>query len=97
MTRPRLKHLALLTIAGTVAAGCGSEQISLDSADRGNDRIRDGAVIFADKCGGCHTLGETGTQGSAINVRNRTRRRRTPRRRRAVGRGGRPSLHMMPA
>ena len=73
MTRPRLKHLAILAVAGSVLSACGSEQINLDSADQGNDRIREGAVIFADRCGGCHTLAEVGTQGSAVNVRNRER------------------------
>ena len=73
MTRPRLKHLAFLTPAAVLLVGCGSEQIELDSADRSNDRIRDGAVIFADKCSGCHTLQKAGTQGSAVEVRNRER------------------------
>jgi mono/diheme cytochrome c family protein len=73
MTRPRLKHLAILATAGAVFSACGTQQINLDQADQGNDRIRDGAVIFADKCGGCHTLAEVGTQGSAIDVRNRER------------------------
>ena len=73
MTRPRLKHLAILAAATGLLTACGSQQIDLDSADQGNDRIRDGAVLFADKCGGCHTLAEVGTDGSAINVRNRER------------------------
>ena len=71
--RPRLKHLAILATSGIVLAACGAQQIKLDAADRGNDTIRDGAVIFADKCGGCHTLDSVGTQGSAVNVRNRER------------------------
>ena len=73
MTRPRLKHLTLLASAAALTTACGSERINLDKADRGNDRISDGAVIFADRCGGCHTLDEVGTEGSAISVRNRER------------------------
>jgi mono/diheme cytochrome c family protein len=73
MTRPRLKHLALFTSAAAVLVACGTESIRLDSADRGNDRIRDGAELFADKCGGCHTLEAAGTDGSAVKVRNRER------------------------
>jgi mono/diheme cytochrome c family protein len=73
MTRPRLKHLALLATVGAVSAGCGAQEIDLDSGDQGNDRIREGAALFADRCGGCHTLDEAGTTGSAINVRNRER------------------------
>jgi mono/diheme cytochrome c family protein len=73
MTRPRLKHLAILTLAAASVVACGSEEIKLDSADSQNERIRDGAVLFADKCSGCHTLEQAGTQGSAVEVRNRER------------------------
>ncbi len=73
MTRPRLKHLAILATAGAVFSACGTQQINLDQADQGNDRIRDGAVIFVDKCSGCHSLESAGTQGSAVDVRNRER------------------------
>ena len=38
-----------------------------------SDRIRDGALIFNDRCSGCHTLETAGTQGSAVNVRDRER------------------------
>jgi mono/diheme cytochrome c family protein len=73
MTRPRLKHLALFGTSALVLVACGTQQIKLDSADRGNDRIVDGATIFSDKCSGCHTLEAAGTQGSAVKVRNRER------------------------
>ena len=73
MTRPRLKQLLVLTPAACVLAACGTQQINLDKADRDNARISEGARIFADRCGGCHTLEEVGTHGSAIDVRNRER------------------------
>ncbi len=73
MTRPRLKQLLLLAPAASLLAACGTQQINLDRADRGNARISEGARIFADRCGGCHTLDEVGTHGSAIDVRNRER------------------------
>ena len=73
MTRPRLKQLLVLAPAACVLAACGTQDISLDKADRNNARISEGAQIFADRCGGCHTLEEVGTQGSATDVRNRER------------------------
>ncbi len=54
----------LITAAVAAAIGlsaCGSEGISVpkdSSADRG-------AVLFAQRCSGCHTLSAAGTQGSA--------------------------------
>jgi mono/diheme cytochrome c family protein len=74
MTRPRLKQLLVLVPAAALLTACGgSQRIELDRADRADARISEGAVLFAEKCGGCHTLEETGTHGSAIDVRNRER------------------------
>ena len=73
MTRPRLKNLAFIATAAAVTLACGSQQIELRAEDEGNDRMRDGAVLFADKCSGCHTLDVAGAQGSATDVRNRER------------------------
>jgi hypothetical protein len=57
---------SLAATAGGVAA-CGSEGISghLDGQQR------QAAVLFDQRCSGCHTLGVAGTQGSATNVRTR--------------------------
>ena len=71
MTRRRLIPLLLPALAAALLAGCGKESIELDRAE--SDRIADGARIFNDKCSGCHTLGSAGTQGSAVNVRDRER------------------------
>ena len=71
MTRRRLKLLVLPVLAASVFAACGEESIELDAGE--NQRIRDGALIFNDKCSGCHTLESAGTQGSAVNVRDRER------------------------
>ena len=71
MTRRRFKLLVLPVLAATLVAGCGQESIELDAGE--SQRIRDGARIFYDKCSGCHTLGSAGTQGSAVNVRDRER------------------------
>jgi mono/diheme cytochrome c family protein len=63
--------LLVPALAAAVLAGCGKESIELDGGE--SDRIRDGALIFNDKCAGCHTLESAGTQGSAVNVRDRER------------------------
>ncbi len=59
MRRPLLL-LALPAVAAALAA-CGSDEIKVakTSADY------NGAEIFHDRCGGCHTLDVDGTQGSA--------------------------------
>jgi mono/diheme cytochrome c family protein len=64
MRRP-LALLALPALAAVVA--CGSQGIQL-SEDDPNYR---GAVLFAERCGGCHTLEAAGTQGSAIEANKR--------------------------
>jgi mono/diheme cytochrome c family protein len=71
MTRRRLKLLVLPALAASLLAGCGKESIELDANE--GQRVRDGALIFNDKCSGCHTLESAGTQGSAVNVRDRER------------------------
>ena len=48
-------------------AACGEEGISVPKSSPDYD----GAVIFDERCSGCHTLGVAGTQGSATNVRTR--------------------------
>ena len=57
---------SLAATAGGVAA-CGSEGISSSL----NDEQHAAAVLFDQRCSGCHTLSVAGTQGSATNVRTR--------------------------
>jgi cytochrome c551 len=54
-------------LAAALALGaCGSEEVSVPQRDPGHA----GAVLFSERCGGCHTLSPAGTQGSdARNVR----------------------------
>jgi len=56
-------RLALTAIVAAAAAvsGCGSEEISVSE----DDPAYRGAQLFAERCGGCHTLEAAGTQGSA--------------------------------
>lgn len=62
---PASVRRALLTTSavGTalIVAACGSEQISVSK----EGSTHDGAVLFAQRCGGCHTLSPAATQGSA--------------------------------
>ena len=74
MARLTPKHaarLALALLAGTAFSACGKQVVELDA--NANQRVRDGAIIFNDKCAGCHTLESAGAQGSAVKVRDRER------------------------
>jgi mono/diheme cytochrome c family protein len=53
--------------AALLAVGCGSEGISVPD----DDPTHTGAVLFAERCSGCHTLEPAGTQGSGnLGLRN---------------------------
>lgn len=52
-----------------VVAACGSSGVQVAQ----DDPNRRGAVIFAQRCGGCHTLAAAGTQGSTFNIADRER------------------------
>ena len=54
-----LRALAAALIAGAIFTGCQTEEIEVDSAS--DER---GAELFAERCGGCHTLESAGVQGS---------------------------------
>jgi mono/diheme cytochrome c family protein len=63
--------LVLIAVAAAATAiGCGSQGVELSSSDPDHE----GAVIFAERCSGCHTLSVAGTQGSA----NRSQRTQGP-------------------
>ncbi len=65
MRRP-IKLLLLLCAAlgvTIVTAACGTQHINVDKADYM------GALIFSQRCAGCHTLSYAGTHGSASNIR----------------------------
>jgi mono/diheme cytochrome c family protein len=63
--------LVLIAVAAAaIATGCGSQGVDVPSGDPDHE----GAVIFAERCSGCHTLSAAGTQGSA----NRSQRTQGP-------------------
>jgi mono/diheme cytochrome c family protein len=60
--RPVLVFIPAAAAALTFAA-CGSEGIQVAE----DDPTHEGAVLFAERCSGCHTLSAAGTQGSGNN------------------------------
>ena len=55
-------------VVALLAAGCGTERISVP---RSNAAAYEGAVLFNQRCGGCHTLSYAATHGSASNIKTR--------------------------
>ena len=55
--------------AAILLVACGSQAISVPK----DDPTHAGAVLFADRCGGCHTLAQAGTQGSSTKVTDKER------------------------
>jgi mono/diheme cytochrome c family protein len=50
-----------VAVAALAAGGCGTQGISVPE----DDPTHAGAVLFSERCAGCHTLKAAGTQGSA--------------------------------
>jgi mono/diheme cytochrome c family protein len=61
----RLLNVACAAAAVTGLAACGTENIKVASSSP----MHTGAVLFAQRCSGCHTLSYAATHGSASNVR----------------------------
>jgi mono/diheme cytochrome c family protein len=61
--------LLITSASAAIVVGCGSEHISVPKSDPPD--IHKGAVLFNQRCSGCHTLSYAATQGSAANVRTR--------------------------
>jgi len=57
---------ALVATAALIAA-CGTQRIAVPKSDPNYS----GAVLFSQRCSGCHTLSAAATHGSASNVRTR--------------------------
>jgi mono/diheme cytochrome c family protein len=61
-TAPRLGYASLAAIVAALALGaCGTEGIDIAE----DDPNYEGAVLFAERCSGCHTMDAVGAQGSA--------------------------------
>jgi mono/diheme cytochrome c family protein len=70
MSRPiRVLTISVASVAlAAFLVACGTEHLSVPGA---NATVHHGAVLFSQRCGGCHTLSYAGTHGSATNVRTR--------------------------
>ena len=62
--------ILIAVAAAATAIGCGSQGVEVSTSDPDHE----GAVIFAERCSGCHTLTPAGTQGTA----NRSQRTQGP-------------------
>ena len=63
----RILTAACIAAAALLTAGCGSQGVKVAESDP----MHEGAVIFAERCGSCHTLEAAGTQGSTFDVGDR--------------------------
>ena len=54
--------LICLAAAAVALGACGTEGV--DVSDDATAQVEEGAELFAERCGGCHTLEAAGTQGS---------------------------------
>jgi len=51
-----------LPVASIALGACGTEGVDTSSDD--SAQVKQGGELFAERCGGCHTLEPAGTQGS---------------------------------
>lgn len=65
----RLVTAAFCVAIAVFASACGSQDVKVAKSDPN----RRGAVLFAERCSGCHTMEAAGTQGSAVEVTDRER------------------------
>ena len=72
MGRRRIAIAAALVVAAVGAVACGSQGISSQIRSQPAN-VQRGAVLFSQRCSGCHTLNVVGAQGTTNNVRQRER------------------------
>ncbi|HEY7620686.1 MAG TPA: cytochrome c [Solirubrobacteraceae bacterium] len=72
MGRRRAATAGALALVAAGVAACGSQGISSE-IDSQPANIQHGALLFSERCSGCHTLGVVGAQGTTENVRQRER------------------------
>src|SRR5436309_2750380 len=66
-----IRVITMLVASAALAAclvACGTEHVHVPGGDA---TVKHGAVLFSQRCAGCHTLSYDGTHGSATNVRTR--------------------------
>jgi mono/diheme cytochrome c family protein len=72
MGRRRRAIAAALSVVAVGAVACGSQGISPQIASQPQN-VQNGALLFSERCSGCHTLDVVGAQGTTLNVRQRER------------------------
>jgi mono/diheme cytochrome c family protein len=72
MGRRRRAIAAALSVVAVGAVACGSQGISPQIASQPQN-VQHGALLFSERCSGCHTLDVVGAQGTTLNVRQRER------------------------
>jgi mono/diheme cytochrome c family protein len=72
MGRRRIAIAGALVAVAAGAVACGSQGISQEISSQPAS-IQHGALLFSERCSGCHTLSVAGTQGTTNNVRERER------------------------
>jgi mono/diheme cytochrome c family protein len=72
MGRRRRAIAAALSVVAVGAVACGSQGISSQIASQPQN-VQHGALLFSERCSGCHTLDVVGAQGTTLNVRQRER------------------------
>ena len=69
MRRRPLLALIAVAAAGGLAA-CGEQGVDVPKSDA---QVHRGAVLFAERCSGCHTMDVAGTEGGALKIGDRER------------------------
>ncbi len=70
MTRTvKLLLLPAALLVALATAACGTQRIDVNKT-AASGSLYHGAVLFAERCAGCHTLSYAGTHGSAPNIRD---------------------------
>lgn len=68
MSRPKPFWVVTAAAAAALAiSACGTKKIEADNSQP-TSPVHQGAVLFHDRCGGCHTLSAAATHGSSINA-----------------------------
>jgi mono/diheme cytochrome c family protein len=68
VSRPRPFLVVGAAAAAALAiSACGTKNVQVAN-DQPQSPVHQGAVLFHDRCGGCHTLSAAATQGSAVNA-----------------------------
>jgi cytochrome c551 len=70
--RPKPLLLAVGAALALAISACGTQKINADN-NQPNSPVHQGAVMFHERCSGCHTLTAAATHGSATNVSQKER------------------------